>query len=118
WDQASGYVFLSMEGTYKDNPSNSQDYMFQIGGYGGSSIYNNIKNISVMFGSDTALVREEYGTEAPNVHFIVDFSQVVDGPTKVDFNMHQHIMLSAYSLNIANNYAGMFRVDHVHNYHP
>lgn len=118
WGLNDGYVFLNMEGSYKDNSSNTQDYMFQIGGFGGSSVYNNIKEISVMFGSDTALVREEYGSNAPNVHFYTDFSQVVDGTTKVDFNLHQHIMLSAYSLNIANNYSSMFKVDHVHNYEP
>ncbi len=121
WTWNSGYIFLKMEGTY-DDPNDSvftrSPFTYHIGGFGGynSPTINNIKNVSLAFGTESAQVREAYGDEGAMVHLNVDASKVIDGSTKVDFNTHSFVMFTPYSINIANNYAAMFSVDHVHNH--
>ncbi len=121
WTWNSGYIFLKMEGSF-DDPTDSiltgTPYIFHIGGFGGysSPTLNNIKTVSLAFGAENAEVREEHGTDGPMVHLYVDAGKLVDGATKVDYKLNSVVMFSPYSVNIANNYAGMFTVDHVHNH--
>jgi hypothetical protein len=121
WTWNSGYIFLKMEGTY-DDPNDSvftrSPLTYHIGGYGGytSPTINNIKNVSLAFGSESAQVRAAYGDDGVMVHLNVDASKVIDGSTKIDFNTHSFVMFTPYSVNIANNYASMFSIDHIHNH--
>lgn len=121
WTWNSGYIFLKMEGTY-DDPNDSvftrSPLTYHIGGFGGysSPTINNIKNVSLAFGTESAQVREAYGEDGAMVHLNVDASKVIDGSTKVDFNTHSFVMFTPYSINIANNYASMFSIDHIHNH--
>lgn len=121
WTWNSGYIFLKMEGDF-DDPTDTiltkTPYIFHIGGFGGYSAptLNNIKTVSLAFGTENAEVREEHGADGPMVHLYVDASKLVDGATKVDYKINTVVMFSPYSVNIANNYAGMFSVDHVHNH--
>jgi hypothetical protein len=121
WTWNSGYIFLKMEGKF-DDPTDtipsSSDYIFHIGGFGGysSPTINNLKNISLAFGTENAEVRAAHGTDGPMVHMYVDAGKLVDGSTKVNFTTNAVVMFSPFSINIANNYAGMFTVDHVHNH--
>lgn len=121
WTWNSGYIFLKMEGSFNDpndTVAANQEYTYHIGGFGGysSPTINNIKNVSLLFGSTQAQVREEHGAEGPNVHMFVDAAKVISGSTNVNFSENPMVMFSPYSVNIANNYAGMFSVDHVHNH--
>ncbi len=122
WTWNSGYIFLKMEGSY-DDPNDSvltrSPLTYHIGGFGGISpnnTINNIKNISLAFGTENAEVREAYGDEGAMIHLNVDASKVVDGSTKVNFNTNSFVMFTPYSINIANNYAAMFSIDHIHNH--
>ena len=120
WTWNSGYIFLKMEGNYND-PNDTvltrQDYLYHIGGFGGfsSPTINNIKNINMSFGTDRAEVRQSKGIAGPNVHMYVDAGKVLSNGTNVNFNENPMVMFAPYSTSIANNYAGMFSVNHVHN---
>jgi hypothetical protein len=121
WTWNSGYIFLKMEGEFDDLVDSiftRTPYTYHIGGFGGysSPTINNIKTVSLAFGTEKAEVRESHGADGPMIHLTVDAGKLVDGSTKVNFNQHSFVMFAPYSVNIANNYAGMFTVDEVHNH--
>ncbi len=123
WVWNSGYIFLKMEGQYND-PTDTvvamSPFTYHIGGYGGydpaSPTINNIKTITLGFGDDKAEVREAHGDEGPQVHMYVDAGKVLQGSTNINFSTNSMVMFSPFSVNIANNYASMFSVGHVHNH--
>ncbi len=41
--------------------------------------------------------------------------RITNGTTNIDFATYPVVMFNPYSTNIANNYANMFAIDHVHN---
>jgi hypothetical protein len=109
-----------MEGDYND-PTDSildrQFYTYHIGGFGGfsSPTINNIKNVAMNFGTARAEVRQSKGIAGPNVHMYVDAGKVISNSTQINLNEHSFVMFDPFSTSIANNYAGMFSVNHVHN---
>lgn len=113
WSWNSGYIFLKMEGT--STASTMGDYMYHIGGFGGysSATINNIKTIELTIpGGSTATVRKDI---TPDMHLLIDAKKVLDGSTNVSIAANSMVMFNDYSVNIANNYANMFKIDHVHN---
>lgn len=114
WTWNSGYIFLKMEGSFLD----TGNYIYHIGGYGGFSAptINNVKTVSLNFPDEKAEVRAAHGAEGPMVHLFVDAAKVISGTTNVNFSTNPVVMFSPFSTNIANNYATMFSVDHIHNH--
>lgn len=114
WTWNSGYIFLKMEGSFLDTGL----YLYHIGGYGGysSATINNIKTVSLNFPDEKAEVRAAHGDEGPMVHMFVDATKVISGTTNINFSTNSVVMFSPFSTNIANNYASMFSVDHIHNH--
>lgn len=113
WGWNSGYIFLKMEGT--STASEMGDFYYHIGGFGGysSATINNIKTISLTIpGGVSATVRKDI---TPDMHLFVDAKKVLDGTTNVSIAANSMVMFADYSVNIANNYANMFKIDHVHN---
>lgn len=121
WVWNSGYIFLKMEGKYND-PTDTvvemSPFTYHIGGFGGytTPTINNIKTTTLNFGDENAEVRAAHGSEGPQVHMYVDAGKVLQGGTNIDFKDKSMVMFDVYSVNIANNYAGMFSVGHVHNH--
>lgn len=121
WSWNSGYIFLKMEGTSPsaplDSTSNTHPFMFHIGGFGGynSPTLNNLKTVTINFGQDVE-VRDEYhdGHSASAVHLYVDALKVLNGTTNVDLTTNAITMFNAFSTSVANNYASMFALDHIH----
>jgi hypothetical protein len=115
WQWNSGYIFVKMEGQY-DSASIQKPYKYHIGGFGGYSAptINNIKEVTLPFGATLASVRKDLAT-GPVVHLFADASKVISGTTDVDLFANPLVMFSPYSVNIANNYAGMFSVNQIHN---
>lgn len=116
WTWNSGYIFLKMEGT---SPASSQEgnvFKYHIGGFGGysSPTINNIKTINLSFGGQKARVREKY-EHGPEVHLKADLLKIFDGSTQVSIAQNPVVMFSPFSVHIANNYSGMFSVEHVDN---
>lgn len=121
WTWNSGYIFLKMEGKFDDTTdtiSTPQMFQYHIGGFGGMNnpMMNNIKNIALSFGVESAEVRVAHGTDGPQVHLYVDASKMLNGSTNIDFKTHPIVMLTPFAINMANNYSYMFSVDHVHNH--
>lgn len=118
WMWNSGYIFLKMEGISSvaplDSASNTNLFQYHIGGFGGysSPTINNIKTVALPFGSTKAEVRTDV---APEAHIYVDAAKVINGTTNIDFAAYPVVMFNPYSTNIANNYANMFAIDHIHN---
>jgi len=118
WGWNSGYIFFKMEGTSAAAPvDNSGQHMFRyhIGGFGGydSPTINNIKTVTLdLSARGPAQVRKG---KSSNIHLMVDIDKVLSGTTTVSIAQNPTVMFSDYSVNIANNYATMFRHDHTEN---
>jgi hypothetical protein len=117
WTWNSGYIFLKMEGTSSASTDPTGVFMYHIGGFGGysSPTINNIKKITLMAsGSSRAEVRKNKPS-APHIHIMADAARVMNGSTNVSIAANSAVMFAPYSVNIANNYANMFSIDHIHN---
>jgi hypothetical protein len=116
WEWNSGYIFVKLEGTSsKGNPVNNKFY-YHIGLFGGYNqrTVNNTRVVKVDFDSLKAPVTEK---ETPEVHLLVDVLKVFDGPgTSLSIEQFNSVMggQQEKSQQIANNYAKMFRLDHIH----
>lgn len=118
WGWNSGYIFFKMEGIAPQAPSDptgQHKFRYHIGGFGGYSTptINNIKVIRIdLTGRGIAQVRKD---RSANIHLMADISKVLSGATNVSFAANPQVMFIDYSVNIANNYAGMFVHDHTEN---
>jgi len=115
WAWNTGYIFLKSEGTCSSSPVGmgmNHGFQHHIGLYGGmnSPTINNVKKINLTFpGTYKAIVGSGL---APEIHTKVDISKMYNN---VDFSMYSMVMVHPYSATLANNYATMFEVEHVHN---
>ncbi len=120
WSWNSGYIFVKMEGTSPsaplDTPSGQRPFMYHVGLFGGYSTptLNNLKEVTISFGTSVASVRQAK-TTAPEAHLFVDALKVLSGSTNIDFTLNPVVMGNPYSANVANNYKSMITLDHVHN---
>jgi hypothetical protein len=117
WAWNSGYIFLKMEGSSEASTIPDKNFYYHIGGFGGYSTptINNIKTVTLQapFG-EPAKVRKDKATP-PEIHVMADASKVLDGSTKISIAANSMVMFTNPSVIIANNYAQMFKIDHVHN---
>jgi radical SAM superfamily enzyme with C-terminal helix-hairpin-helix motif len=108
---------LKMEGPSDVATSGDKKFRYHIGGFGGFStpMFNNIKQISLTApGTSVAEVRKGKA-EAPHIHIMADASKVMNGPVNISISKNTTVMVSPFSVNIANNYVSMFSIDHIHN---
>lgn len=118
WGWNSGYIFFKMEGASAAAPvdnSGQNSFRYHIGGFGGyeTPTINNIKTITLdLTERGPAQVRKG---KKSNIHLMVDIAKVLSGATTVSIAAHPNVMFDDYSVNIANNYATMFRHDHTEN---
>lgn len=118
WGWNSGYIFFKMEGLSPEaplDPSGQNKFRYHIGGFGGynAPTINNIKKITIdLTAGGIAKVRT--GRQA-NIHLMVDVQQVFNGANEISIADNPTVMFSAFSVNIADNFEGMFRHDHTEN---
>jgi len=113
WSWNSGYIFYKIEGTSPQSSEMGNMFMLHIGGYGGysSATTNNIRSVSL-----TAPEAMEVGEgRNPEAHIYADALQAFASPTNYSLTSGAVIMMPAMGATIANNYADMFTVNHVHN---
>ncbi|MCF0071066.1 hypothetical protein LZD49_11330 [Dyadobacter sp. CY261] len=116
WSWNSGYIFVKLEGTSPaGNPVNGKFY-YHIGLFGGYSqrTVNNTRMVKVDFGELRAGVN---ASKTPEVHLLVDVLKLFDGPgTRAKIAEANSIMggQPQRSAEIADNYAQMFSLDHIH----
>ena len=117
WTWNSGYIFLKMEGPADAATSGDKKFRYHIGGFGGysSATINNIKRVNLNIPAGSSAQVRKNKPKAPHIHVLADASKVMNGSTNVSIAANTTVVFESYSVNIANNYAGMFRIDHVHN---
>lgn len=111
WNWNSGFIHLKLEGNYSDSSSTSQPFVFHIGGMSGVNAGQRI--VEVMFSGDSLIVN---GARKADIHLLADVLNIFTGSSNITIASNSNLMMvNAKSASIANNYAGMFRFDHLHN---
>lgn len=117
WSWNSGYIFVKIEGTSPqapEGPDGQRKFRYHVGGFGGysSPTINNIKTRQLSFGTEVAKVRKD---KTPEVHLKVDVLRLFNGSPNISIASNPSVHFAPFSVNIANNYVHMFKVDHIHN---
>ncbi len=111
WSWSSGYIMAKLEGSSPQSGATTKNLTFHIGGFQGAN--NVLKTVSPTFGTETANVS---GTTTPEIHLKTDISQWFKSPTTTNFGTtHTVHMPGTTAKTIADNYADMFTVEHIHN---
>lgn len=118
WSWNSGYVFFKFEGTSSVVPvgsSGAKAFQLHVGGYGGiaatSKTVNNNRSVTLALPTN-ATVRNNI---APELHIYADLAKVFNGTTVLKLATTNSVHSPAAAVPVANNYATMFSVNHVHN---
>jgi hypothetical protein len=133
WSWNSGYIFFKLEGTSPQAPivpaANERSILYHIGGYGGNMpgvpTPNNLKTMKLSKSGQIAPVGKldaESGHDhdpadsglVPHAHVVVDINEFFGNPVIIDVATHPIFHWGEYSVTIANNYADMFSLDHIH----
>ncbi|GAB4034606.1 MbnP family protein [Spirosoma jeollabukense] len=109
WDWNSGYIFMKLEGISTLAPATQNNtFFYHVGGFGGGydgkKTINNLRTVTLPFGSDVASVQTGV---TPIVRLTTDALKVFNGSTQLSIAQHSSVMFETYSTNIANNYAQM-----------
>lgn len=120
WSWNAGYIFVKVEGTSPQAPvdpgSGENIFQYHTGLFGGfdSPTINNLKTVKLTVPDEAAAVRANH--EAPHFHLFVDVLQMFTSPTNISIAANPYSHAGAYSKTVADNYADMFVIDHVHNH--
>jgi hypothetical protein len=111
WSWNSGYIMAKFEGTSPQSGAANQNLKFHIGGFSGAN--KTMKILSPSFGTETANVS---GSITPTIHMTSNLLEWFQTPTTTNFSTtHTVHMPGAAANTVANNYADMFTVEHIHN---
>lgn len=110
WSWNSGYIFMMFEGNSPQSTAAGNALVFHSGGFKEPS--NNIKKVTLTFNGAKAMVRSNI---SPEIHFIVDINEIFSNPNAINFATLNTAHMPMACMPIAQNYADMIRVDHVHN---
>lgn len=111
WSWSSGYIMAKLEGNSPQSGASNKKLTFHVGGFSGTNSV--LKTVSPTFGSSTAKVKSD---KTPEIHIITDVSEWFKTPNTIGFgSTHTVHMPGAMAKSIADNYADMFKVDHIHN---
>lgn len=111
WSWNSGYIMAKFEGTSPQSVATGQNLKFHIGGFSG--VNKTMRIVSPSFGSATANVSSAV---TPEIHLKSDLLEWFKTPDIIDFSTtHTVHMPGASAKKIADNYADMFTVEHIHN---
>jgi hypothetical protein len=118
WMWNSGYIFVKVEGTSPQAPVNGNGlraFLYHIGGFGGynAPTINNLKTAELH--AHDGEVAEVRNNRSPELHTMVDILEVFKTPTAISVAANPVVMFNPFSTNVANNYADMFVLDHIHN---
>ena len=104
WTWNSGYIFLKLDGKSPASSAPGHIFEYHIGGY--KKPANCIRHISIHF--TEPLVVRNGSTCALDV--VADAMKIMDGQTNIDFKTLPVVSDNKHAEEIANNYAGMFRL--------
>jgi hypothetical protein len=111
WSWSSGYIMAKLEGTSPQSTATANALKFHIGGFIGAN--KTMKIVSPSFNTETANVSS---TITPEIHMSSNVLEWFQTPTTVDFSTTNTVHMPGAAANtVANNYADMFTVEHIHN---
>ncbi len=123
WSWNSGYIFVKVEGTSPQAPvdagTGERTLEYHTGLFGGkdSPTLNNLKTVKITSAAESARVRDGHiGDEAPVFHLYVDILEMFTTPNAFRVADVPTSHAGPFSQKIAQNYADMFLLDHVHNH--
>jgi hypothetical protein len=116
WVWNSGYIHFKLEGTSAASTAADKSFRIHAGGYGGysSATANNTRNVTLSFGASRAKVRADHNDTS--VHLLADVLKVFTGAGNIKIADKSSRMAIPDNVVTANNYAQMFRFDHVHSH--
>jgi len=115
WNVDSGYVNLKLEGISPSSPAIGNVITYHIGGYKSASNQNTLRTITLPFDASSPEIIVD-GSRQAEIHIIVNLLEMFKSPTDIYFAALPNVIgPGTNSMNIANNYADMFRFDHIHN---
>lgn len=111
WGWNSGYIFFKMEGNSESAPADkagNHKFRYHIGLFGGMSspTVNNIKIITLDLANKDIL--NVSSSKIVTVDIAADILKMFEGNTNISIAKNSTVMVSPFSVNVANNYAGMF----------
>lgn len=111
WSWSSGYIMMKLEGNSPQSTASGNNLMLHTGGFSG--VNSVLKTITPSFNSETANVS---GSVTPEIHFKVDIAEILTSPTTINFATFNTVhMAGANAKLLADNYADMISVEHIHN---
>lgn len=111
WSWSSGYIMAKIEGNSPQSTASANKLTFHIGGFSG--VNNTIKTVTPSFNGDTAKVTS---TISPEIHMSSNLLEWYQTPTVIDFSTINTVHMPGTSAKtIADNYADMFTIEHIHN---
>lgn len=111
WDWNSGYIMAKLEGHSNQSGASTKDILYHVGGFSGTN--NVLKTVSPSFNGATANVSS---TVTPEIHLSNNLLEWFQSPTTINVStIHTIHMPGTSAKTIADNYADMFSVEHIHN---
>ena len=109
WGWNQGYIMAKIEGT-----TSGQNIRWHVGGWNAALGPNVIKTASPLFNGDTAKVTSAF---SPIIHMSNNILEWFDTPNLIDLTTFPKVIMApgASSKTIADNYADMFTIEHIHN---
>ncbi|KAA0128726.1 hypothetical protein FY557_07545 [Chryseobacterium sp. SN22] len=115
WSWAAGYIFTKLEGRYGTAlPTN--EFMNHCGNMGNTSA-NNTPDLYREITLDLPTAARVSRDITPSVHILADLNQYLSGETALILDNSNDMAMGSnqHLVNVTNNLAKMFKVDHVHN---
>jgi hypothetical protein len=110
WSWSSGYIMVKFEGTSPQSSASQNAVMYHIGGFTGTN--NVLKTITPDLHGHSIDIST---TSTPQMHLMTDVLEMFKTPTLMDFSVINGIhMPGANAKTVADNYADMITVDHIH----
>lgn len=108
WDWNTGYVMARMEGYSPQSTFPDKKFFFHIGGYKGQ--YNVLRQVNLLL----PVITEVSKTKNPNLHITADALEWFKTPNQIDLSItNAEQTPGAVVDKIADNYADMFKIDHI-----
>ncbi|GAB4207142.1 MAG: hypothetical protein Fur0023_17700 [Bacteroidia bacterium] len=111
WSWSTGYIMLKLEGTSPQSAAADKSFKYHIGGFSG--VNNTLRWITPSFNAMTANVSSSV---IPEIHFKTDISEIFKTPNNIQLNTTYNVTMPGMMAKmIADNYADMITVEHIHN---
>ncbi len=111
WSWSTGYIMLKLEGISPQSGASTKDFKFHIGGFSGPNSV--LKWVIPSFNSATANVSSSM---TPEIHFKTDVSEILKTPNNINLSTTYNVVMPGTPAKIiADNYADMITVEHIHN---